>query len=157
MVDCWPWGRQIQNCKVGGFYLLNDSQSPYFAHTNRVLPASFARRSNSCLINDHVQKVFIALVPRSRQSLTNSTDAKSRAQSHSSLMRITPPQEEGLVKWLEDLQRQILPSIILQFENWSSNYALNRLRSFPKKSGTVSQPKDIIVECRVISRRLIFP
>ena len=32
-----------------------------------------------------------------------------RAQSHSSLMRVTPAQEEVLVKWLEDLQRQVLP------------------------------------------------
>jgi Tc5 transposase DNA-binding domain len=34
---------------------------------------------------------------------------KPRAQSHSSLMRVTPAQEEVLVKWLEDLQPQILP------------------------------------------------
>ena len=34
---------------------------------------------------------------------------KPRAQSYSSLRRLTPEQEEVIVKWLEDLQRQILP------------------------------------------------
>ena len=33
---------------------------------------------------------------------------KSRAQSSSSLRRLTPEQEEVLVKWVEDHQRQIL-------------------------------------------------
>ena len=34
---------------------------------------------------------------------------KPRAQSYSSLKRLIPKQKEVLVKWLEDLQRQILP------------------------------------------------
>ena len=34
---------------------------------------------------------------------------KPRAQSYSSLRRLTPEQEEVIIKWLEDLQRQILP------------------------------------------------
>jgi hypothetical protein len=34
---------------------------------------------------------------------------KPGAESYSSLRRLTPQQEEVIIKWLEDLQRQILP------------------------------------------------
>src|SRR2546423_1286590 len=46
---------------------------------------------------------------------------KPRAESHSSLMRVTPAQEV-LVKWLKDLQRQILPLNHATLRDWSSSY-----------------------------------
>jgi Tc5 transposase DNA-binding domain len=80
-----------------------------------------------------------------------------RAQSHSSLMRVTPAQEEVLVKWLEDLQRQVLPlnhdtlgELVVQllhenddFKPLGQHWTTRFLQRYPSLQTSYGRPIDI--------------